>query len=145
MGLTVILVVVVLVVVRLLVAGRQSQGAPQGLGVQNGKLAPCSRKPNGVSDQAEDDRHRVAPLPAAWDALAALLAREPRTKIVSQTADYLHAEARSVLFNFVDDVEFLRGDGKIHVRSASRVGTSDFGVNRKRVESIRARLVAGRG
>ena len=140
MGVIIPVAAVLLVAGRFLLLGRQSRTAPAGLGVTDGKLAPCSRKPNCVSDQAADDGHRIAPLPDAWDALQALLASEPRTTIVERTANYLHAEARSALFGFVDDVEFLRGDGKIHVRSASRVGTSDLGVNRKRIEFLRSRL-----
>jgi uncharacterized protein (DUF1499 family) len=66
-----------------------------------------------------------------------------RMKIVEEKDDYLHAEARSLIFRFVDDVEFYlpAPEKVIHVRSASRVGYSDMGVNRKRVEEIRRRFV----
>jgi uncharacterized protein (DUF1499 family) len=66
----------------------------------------------------------------------------PRTEIASQTDTYLHVECRSLVFRFVDDLELeLRpGDGIIAVRSASRKGHSDFGVNRRRVEDLRERL-----
>jgi uncharacterized protein (DUF1499 family) len=65
---------------------------------------------------------------------------EKRATIVEEKADYLHAEMRSLIFRFVDDVEFsLDADaGLINVRSASRVGYSDFGVNRRRMQRIRA-------
>jgi len=65
-----------------------------------------------------------------------------RTTIVAEKEDYLHAEAKSLIFRFVDDVEFYfpATEKLIHVRSASRVGHSDLGVNRKRVEEIRSRF-----
>ena len=64
----------------------------------------------------------------------------PRSKIVSEQDNYLHIEFTSRIMRFVDDVEFYFNDTKkiIQVRSASRVGRSDFGVNRKRVEMIRS-------
>jgi uncharacterized protein (DUF1499 family) len=63
----------------------------------------------------------------------------PRTSVITVSDSYLHAEFTSLIFRFVDDVEFvIDNDAKvIHVRSASRLGTSDLGVNRKRVEEIR--------
>ena len=111
-------------------------------------LAPCPDSPNCVSSQApEADReHYIAPFsfsgePAdAWQRLKSAVLTEKRVTIVAEQDDYLHAEMRSLMFRFVDDVEFsLAADTNlIHVRSASRVGHSDFGVNRKRVERIRA-------
>ena len=111
-------------------------------------MAPCPDSPNCVSSQApETDReHYIAPFsfsgePAdAWQRLKAAVLTEKRVTILAEQDDYLHAEMRSLIFRFVDDVEFsLAADtGLIHVRSASRVGHSDFGVNRKRVERIRA-------
>jgi len=70
-----------------------------------------------------------------------------RARVVTERPDYLHAEYRSRVLGFVDDVEFWldRRAALIHVRSASRVGYSDFGVNRDRVEGIRARLAAAGG
>ncbi len=118
---------------------------PDNLGVHNNKLAACPNTPNCVSSQAEDDSHRMAPIPFHDDAEQALarlktvLAAQPRTTIVSADGDYLHAECVSLIFRFVDDVEFLVDpDAKvIHFRSASRAGRSDLGVNRKRMEEIR--------
>jgi uncharacterized protein (DUF1499 family) len=111
-------------------------------------LAPCPNSPNCVSSQApeSDQQHYIAPLrfsgdPAsAWERLKAAVLAEKRVTIVAEQDIYLHAEIRSLLFRFVDDVEFsiVADTGLIHVRSASRVGHSDFGVNRKRVERIRA-------
>ncbi len=64
-----------------------------------------------------------------------------RMRVVSASDDYLHAEERSRLFRFVDDLELLAApDGELIVRSASRVGRSDLGVNRRRVERLRALL-----
>ncbi len=66
----------------------------------------------------------------------------PRTKIIAETDNYLYAEFTSAMMGFVDDVEFYVDEAAkvIHVRSASRLGQSDLGVNRKRVESLRAEL-----
>jgi uncharacterized protein (DUF1499 family) len=106
-----------------------------------GRLAPCPRSPNCVSSDAADAEHGIAPLAlAAREAVAAL----PRTRIVSEGGDSLHAECRSALFRFVDDLELqLRpAEGVIAVRSASRIGYSDLGVNRRRVEALRSALRA---
>jgi uncharacterized protein (DUF1499 family) len=118
---------------------------PDNLGVHDGKLAPCPNTPNCVSTQADDDAHRMAPIPFDGDAdealarLKAVVAAPPRTTIVSADGGYLHAECVSLLFRFVDDVEFLVDPEArvIHFRSASRAGRSDLGVNRKRMEEIR--------
>ena len=110
-------------------------------------LAPCPDSPNCVSSQSpeSDHEHYIAPFrfrgdsADAWQRMKAALLAEERVTIVEEREDYLHSEIRSLIFRFVDDVEFsLDVDaGLIHVRSASRVGYSDFGVNRKRVEHIR--------
>jgi uncharacterized protein (DUF1499 family) len=121
---------------------------PANLGVSGAGLAPCPSSPNCVSSDAGDERHRVEPFalavePAAgWDAARAAVGALPRTEIVEDTGEYLHAECRSALLGFVDDLELhLRpADGAIAVRSASRLGYSDLGVNRKRVEALRADL-----
>lgn len=117
------------------------------LGLRDGWLAPCPSSPNCVSSTAPDDGHRVAPLrftgmaTEAVARLAGIVSALPRTTVVEATENYLHAECRSAVFRFVDDVEFFADerDGVIHVRSAARVGSFDFGVNRRRVEDIRAR------
>lgn len=115
------------------------------IGLRDGNLLPCPGKPNCVSSQAKDDGHRIDPIPygsgkkEALDRLVSLISGMKRANIITKSDDYLHAEFRSALFRFVDDVEFLFDGGSkmIHVRSASRVGYSDMGVNRKRVEEIR--------
>ncbi len=112
-------------------------------------FAPCPDSPNCVSSQAPDPRHRVQPfhlaLPAqqAWAMVQATVNGMKRTTVVASTADYLRAECRSAVFRFVDDLELqLHPDqGIIAVRSASRTGYSDLGVNRRRVEKLRAELV----
>ena len=124
---------------------------PAKLGVHDGRLAPCPDSPNCVCTGAADAAHRVEPFAYAGTAeeamarLRAALATLPRTRVVAETPDYLHAECTSLLFRFVDDVEFLldRAARVIHCRSAARVGHSDLGVNRRRVEALR-QAFAGR-
>jgi uncharacterized protein (DUF1499 family) len=130
----------------LFVIGCQST-RPANLGVHDGKLAACPETPNCVSSAASDAEHRIAPLHYAGSAaealvkLKAIIRSIPRTAVITETDDYLHIECTSLIFRFVDDVELLVDDTAkvIHVRSASRLGTSDLGVNRKRVELIRKR------
>jgi uncharacterized protein (DUF1499 family) len=108
-------------------------------------LAPCPASPNCVSSQATDAQHFTEPLrytgeaTLAWNRLKSALGTESRLTIVEDTGSYLHAEARSLVFRFVDDIEFVLDSEAevIQVRSASRTGYSDFGVNRRRVERIR--------
>ena len=124
-----------------------SDTRPAGLGARDGKLLPCPSSPNCVSSQAADEGHRTAPLPYtgpardAWSRLAGIIASLPRAKVMTDSGTYLHVEFTSLIFRFVDDVEFLADANAkvIHVRSASRVGHSDLGVNRRRIETIRAR------
>jgi uncharacterized protein (DUF1499 family) len=118
---------------------------PHNLGYENGRLAPCKRSPNCVSSQADpaDAEHYIAPLALKGDAIAQVrkaVESLPRTSIIQAEPGYLHAEFRSKLMGFVDDVEFLfdPAKGVVHVRSASRLGRRDFGVNRERVEQLRS-------
>lgn len=123
---------------------------PATLGVHDGRFSACPDRPNCVSSDAGDEAHRVEPFrfaaepEAAWATLRDVLTAEPRTRIVKEDGRYLHAEATSRLLRFVDDVEFhLRPErSEIAVRSASRVGYSDLGVNRKRIEGLREKLRA---
>ena len=123
-----------------------SGSPPANLGVHDGRLAPCPDSPNCVSSQASDAQQRVEPLPLLGDAeqtrtrLVAMLASEPRAQLVEQDTRYLRAEFSSRVFRFVDDVEFLIGEQAVEVRSASRLGYGDFGVNRQRIERLRQRL-----
>ena len=110
-----------------------------------GKNLDCPNKPNCVSSAAADD-HAIDPLTfdgdaqAAHDRLLTILKGLPRTTIETDRPDYIHAVTRSALWGFPDDVEFVIGDGRIDVRSAARMGQSDLGVNRARIEAIRAQF-----
>jgi uncharacterized protein (DUF1499 family) len=125
---------------------------PDNLGVRDGRLAPCSGPPNCVCSFDSGDRHAIEPIrfadspDEAWARLVQVVLAWPRTRVVRQTDTYLHAECTSRLFRFVDDVELLldRAGSQVHMRSASRVGRSDLGVNRARLEAIR-RAVSGPG
>jgi len=118
------------------------------------RLAPCPRKRNCVSSLAPPGRRHMEPIPYAGSQeearrrLLAVLGAWPHTRIVADEPDYLHAECRSAVFRFVDDVEFAFDGGArlIHFRSASRLGSFDWGVNRKRMEAIRGKfLTTGAG
>ncbi|WP_204104217.1 MULTISPECIES: DUF1499 domain-containing protein [Spirulina sp. CCY15215] len=116
---------------------------PSNLGIKNGKLAPCPGTPNCVSSQSTKSQEKIAPLPMTSIAqLRKVIEGMELTKIIKETDNYLYAEFKSKLMGFVDDVEFyLDSNAKvIHVRSASRLGKSDLGANRKRVEEIRTKL-----
>jgi len=126
---------------------------PANLGVHDRKLAPCPASPNCVSSQGIDREHAIEPLrfagpsTEAMDRLKRAIRGMKRARIITETGSYIHAEITSALFRFVDDLEFLLDEraAVIHVRSASRVGHSDLGVNRKRVEDIRAAMTAVHG
>jgi uncharacterized protein (DUF1499 family) len=109
---------------------------PNNLGIKNGELAPCPSSPNCVSTKAQDTKHAIEPIP--------IIRSMPRISIVKTTDDYLQVEFASAVFRFVDDVEFYldNTDKTIQFRSASRLGYSDFGVNRKRMEEISRRFKA---
>jgi uncharacterized protein (DUF1499 family) len=125
-------------------------GRPDNLGAVDGKLRPCPGSPNCVSTQAADEFHRADPLTfedapeAAMARLKTALLLQPRVRIVTATDTYLHAEFTTALLRFVDDVEFLIDSQHkvIHFRSASRVGYSDLGANRKRMETIRRAFIS---
>jgi uncharacterized protein (DUF1499 family) len=126
--------------------------APAGIGLAAGRLADCPARPNCVSSVAADPERFVEPLRFAGDPTAAMLLlaevvrREPGATVVTQRPNYLRAEFASAVFGFIDDVEFhASGDGRIDVRSASRLGYSDLGVNRRRAEKLRAAFAAAGG
>jgi uncharacterized protein (DUF1499 family) len=149
---------IALAVVAVLLAARFgafSGRAPSDLGVTDGKLKPPARTPNSVSSQAElwpdapqQAYARIAPLALAGDGkatiakIARIVEDLPGAEIVEQRDDYLYARFTTALMRFVDDVEFWADPaaGVVQLRSASRVGRKDFGVNRARIENIRARL-----
>jgi len=121
---------------------------PNNLGISNGKLSDCPSSPNCVSSDAADDGHKISaiqftiPAADAWKLSRQAVLSLPRSQIITESANYLHAECSSAVFGFVDDLELqLRpSEGIIAVRSASRLGHSDFGVNKKRVEALRSAL-----
>lgn len=152
----VVVAVAVLITARL---GAFSGRAPNNLGVRDGKLKPPSKTPNSVSSQADlwpdapqRDYARIAPIElvggdgkATISRIADVIESLPGAKIVERRDDYLYAQFTTALMRFVDDVEFWfdPAAGVVQVRSASRVGRSDLGVNRARIENIRARLYGG--
>lgn len=113
------------------------------LGVSDGRLTTCPRSPNCVSSQAEDEAHRIAPLvfkdtpDMAFARLKQVLDGQGDTTIIEERPGYLRVEFHTLLF--VDDGEFLLDVEQrlIQVRSASRLGYSDLGKNRRRLEEIR--------
>lgn len=121
---------------------------PDNLGVTQGRLAPPKTTPNCVSSQADpsDAEHYIAPIPFKGGAVEAMAAARKAVEgmqgatVIRHEGNYLYAEFRTKLMRFVDDVELNYDEkaGLIHVRSASRLGRRDFGVNRARVEALRS-------
>ena len=117
---------------------------PASIGIQAGSLAICGNKPNCVCSL--DNRPNYMILPLDWagsesmgiEEIESLVNSFPRTKVISKSGNYLHAEFRTSIFGFIDDVEFLVDINakKIHIRSASRLGYSDMGANRSRMEKL---------
>jgi uncharacterized protein (DUF1499 family) len=146
-------ILLLLVAVPVIVLGTLSATArrPDNLGAVGGKLAPCAESPNCVSTQASDPQHRIEPIhftgptEQARDRVKSALASLPRVRVVDERDDYLHAEVTSLIFRFVDDVEFLIDPAaqRIDFRSASRAGRTDFGVNRRRMEEFRRAFERG--
>lgn len=152
------LIVIVALIVVVLLAGRLgllSGKQPQGLGVADGKFKRLPRTPNCVSSQADlwkdspqCDFARIAPIALAGDGpatiakLAGVVEAMPGASVIERKADYLYVQFTTAMLKFVDDVElwFDPQANVIQVRSASRVGRKDLGVNRARIEAIRATL-----
>lgn len=153
-----LMLLVLILAVGLVVAGQVgllSGNVPTNLGVTGGRLRPPARTPNSVSSQAtlypdhpQKDYANIAPFSYVGDGdmamarLASLLEKSERTVIVTRRPDYIYAQCSTALLKFTDDVEFWldRQNSVIQVRSASRLGHSDFGVNRARLEALRARF-----
>ena len=144
----IIIVIAVGVVLFVVYLAYQAQISRSGTvaGVIDGKLSACPDKPNCVcSEYPEHSAHAIEPI-AMRDLSAALVLQKLKNiieaqggKIATTREDYVAATFASALFGFVDDLE-IRIDaevGVIHLRSASRVGKSDLGANRKRVEMIK--------
>ncbi len=124
-----------------------SGNPPANLGVNEGNLSKCPDSPNCVVSQASDDEeHFIEPLDygkldreEAYQAFVKILSVVPDTEIVEQTDNYIHTESSSKLMGFVDDAEFYfpEDSSVVQWRSSARMGESDLGVNRRRLEQIR--------
>ena len=122
-----------------------SNPALAAIGINNGHLSACPSSPNCVVSQDGDADHAIEPITyqsdraTAKETLLKVLSVVPRTEVIEQTDNYIRSESTSRIFKFVDDVEFYlpKDENIIHIRSASRVGESDLGVNRRRIEQIR--------
>jgi len=122
---------------------------PKDLGVFDNKFSTCPGSPNCVSSDAEDKDHNIeffklnTGLENDWQAVHEIVASLKRTKIITFNENYIHAECSSAIFGFVDDLQLhLRKHGQyVAVKSASRLGYSDFGVNRKRIANLRELLL----
>jgi len=108
----------------------------------------CPDTPNCVSSLAKNLKYRVEPFKlkndpkTSWDIVKKTVELLPRTKVVSADNNDIHAECKSLIFRFVDDLtlHLTPSNGIIHIRSASRIGYSDLGVNRRRIENLRKKL-----
>lgn len=127
------------------IGGLTAGTRPDNIGVTDGKLAACPASPNCVVSQGADEEHAIAPIAYTTDRETArknlidILGVVPRTTLITQNDDYILAESESRLMGFVDDTEFYlpKGEKVIHARAAARLGESDLGVNRRRIEQIR--------
>jgi uncharacterized protein (DUF1499 family) len=123
--------------------GLQSRGMQMKLGLTNNAFVACSEKPNCVSTMAseEDEQHYIRPVEVKGAVytvknMIKVVAAKNELKLEKEGPNYLHYTYKSKLVGFVDDVEFAILNKKVHVRSASRVGYSDLGANRRRVAPI---------
>ena len=110
---------------------------PADLGISNGALRGCKTTAHCASQTWESSD------PAGeLKRLSALVQESPRTVVIDQTETYLHAEASSAFFGFVDDLELFadRDNNRIQARSESRLGDSDLGVNAARLAALQSRL-----
>ena len=122
-----------------------SGSASAAIGINSDRLEPCPSSPNCVVSVNGDEEHQIDSITyngdraTAKETLLKVLSVVPRTEVIENTDNYIHAESTSRIFKFVDDVEFYfpEDENVIHLRSASRVGESDLGVNRRRMEQIR--------
>jgi uncharacterized protein (DUF1499 family) len=115
---------------------------PQNIGVRDGRLIACPESPNCVSSYESSEEHAIAALDGNLNQVQQILVAMDGANIVEQSNNYLYAEFTSSLMGYVDDVEFLydAANNTTQVRSASRVGYSDMGANRSRIEAIRTQL-----
>lgn len=127
---------------------------PEGLGLSNnGQLIDCPDSPNCVSTQTKKDKAQIEPIQykmedkAAWLLLVELVKQEKLAEIIKEDNNYMHVAYFTKSKIFIDDVEFLhdKANKQFHFRSASRVGHSDLGANRKRMENIRSAFLDKQG
>jgi uncharacterized protein (DUF1499 family) len=134
----------------LFIANGCSGKRPDEIGIVLSGLRGCPKSPNCVSSEAKDKRHAIESFhikgdpSASWTLIQDEIASMPRWRIVKATNNYIHAECKSRIFRFIDDLELYLNpsNGIISIRSASRIGYTDFGTNRRRVEHLRSRLRA---
>ena len=137
-------VLIIIVFIAGLFIAAHFSSPPKNLGMTGGKLSSCPDSPNCVSSQESNKTHGIMPIEASgtnsqiMQKLKSCI-REMGGVIVSNNGPYLHAEFKSKFFRFVDDLECVYDEveKKVEIRSASRLGYSDLGVNRKRVEELR--------
>jgi uncharacterized protein (DUF1499 family) len=140
------IVVLTLIAIATLTVLSMTAARPDTLGVRKGKLAPLPESPNCVSTMAERESQKIEPIDVSGidkpiEKLKQVIADEfPRAELTFGERNYLCYEFTSLIFRFVDDVEFVLIESELHFRSASRVGYSDLGANRKRMEKIRAAM-----
>ncbi|MEQ8762699.1 MAG: DUF1499 domain-containing protein [Planctomycetota bacterium] len=151
MFLWIALTIVVVSGLALFGAGWWSRRHPGPVGLVDGELRGCPSSPNCVRSEAgTDEGHRIEPFAiqsdpqVVFERFADQIAKDESATIVKRDEGYLHVEYRSPLIGFVDDLELRLADDVIHVRSASRVGHSDLGANRRRVEALRKGFESGR-
>ncbi|UYP44407.1 hypothetical protein NEF87_000692 [Candidatus Lokiarchaeum ossiferum] len=121
---------------------------PNNLGISGGRLQACPDIPNCVCSYSKEKNSKIEPysfsksIKEQNSILIEIIQKYPRTRIIKNEINYVYAEFRSLAWRFIDDVEFFLDETAkcIHFRSASRIGTNDFGMNRKRMEDIRQLL-----
>ena len=144
MSISIIVIVIIILVVVL--AANKNSAVPSTLGVKEGTLSPLPDSPNAVSSQTDQADKRVEPLPYSGnlDQTKALIKKAAAefggAQILVEKPDYLHMVFTVPVISFKDDVEFFFSEKErvVHYRSASRVGYSDLGVNRKRYERLKS-------
>ncbi len=123
-------------------------GASQADTISKKLLPPCQEIPNCLTSETIESKHYIRPFKVkgeygkAWSSLKNSLNQQSRVVITHESADNIHAEVTSLIFKFVDDIDFCldKENNAIHVRTASRTGHIDFGINHRRIESLRAQL-----
>jgi len=123
---------------------------PDAIGMGSSGLKGCPKSPNCVSSEAKDEQHAIESFRlkgdpnVSWPLIQNEIVAMPGGVIVTATANYIHVECKSRIFRFIDDLElyFNSSNGIISIRSASRIGYSDFGANRRRVDLLRSELRA---